>query len=1033
MMYTKITFIFGIFLGCIAPNLCAQDADWKSLGPIAFPDNVSGQINGIGRITQIKFHPTNSEVLYATSASGGLYRSNNLGENWTVLGTDSMPHTQLASVCIDHTNDQILYVGTGDPNYYSSGFGIWKSTNGGISWDQYTTGLANRMAVELIMDPQDHLKLVAATNGGIFKTTDGGISWVEKLANKAFTDMKKHPENDSIYYAVTRSEFYRSADKGETWTEITNGIAVPGGGDGGGMRLAISAANEDVVYASMIKDEGTVFRSDDAGLSFSTVYHNPAQSLVGYNEDGGGQGNYNFGMCADPTDEDILYVVAHVVWKSTNGGVDWTKLTDWWLVVHTDMHGMEFSPYHTDMMFNVNDGGIWLSEDGGSNWQIKSDGLEATEAVHAATSPTQQDIISIGTQDNGELYHKNDGWFTNRGGDWYTAMSFDFTPNGYVYYHDGLERRNPVNGGNQDFGLPAVQSSNNLQMAFTHRNYDLAFAGTTQLFRTTNLSDPNPEWELVHDEGFQVKSIQIHPRNPEIVAVIMLNNRIYKTHNALDAEPVFDAIELGTGSGNSSSLAMDINDDKIMYVALGTKVYRTYDDGVNWENITGTLPSVNVKKMFLDSARNDESVYLATAIGVYYRNKEMSDWKAFNQGLPTIANITDFMLYDDVSVGRKLRVSYYGRGVFETSLFTSNGCEPPADFTLEQDGIATKCSWSGSDSVSIQYRNTRSTNWITTSTSGNEYWLKWLEHCQTYEVRVASFCGSERGLYSIPTRFEVEGKQLPEVWEANDVGSNANEGSHCFNPATQEIFITSTGTDVWGTSDQMYFISQPIAGDLDIIARVTQVGNTSGWAKSGLMMRQSRTAQSQHAMLCMTPSNGVALQWRSTAFGNSENANIEGIGMPYWLKLSRSGNDFKGYMSANGDQWSLVESVTIPMTSEIEIGVFACSHNEVISNLTIMDNVSLFPRIVGLESIDIKPVHVSLFPNPSSGNTTIKCDQPVLNVAISDMNGSLIKSIDGNNSFELSFDLTSMDSGTYLIQCILADGRIVTKKLELMR
>ena len=135
MMYTKITFIFGIFLGCIAPNLCAQDADWKSLGPIAFPDNVSGQINGIGRITQIKFHPTNSEVLYATSASGGLYRSNNLGENWTVLGTDSMPHTQLASVCIDHTNDQILYVGTGDPNYYSSGFGIWKSTNGGISWD----------------------------------------------------------------------------------------------------------------------------------------------------------------------------------------------------------------------------------------------------------------------------------------------------------------------------------------------------------------------------------------------------------------------------------------------------------------------------------------------------------------------------------------------------------------------------------------------------------------------------------------------------------------------------------------------------------------------------------------------------------------------------------------------------------------------------------------------------------------------------------------------------------------------------------
>lgn len=489
-MRLNILLLFG-FLLALSSSIYAQDADWKSLGPVAFPDNVSGQINGIGRITQIIFHPNESEIIFATSASGGLYRSDDLGDNWTVLGTDSMPHTQLASVCVDHSNDQILYIGTGDPNYYSSGFGVWKSIDGGISWNQSTNGMGNRMAVRLIMDPTDYLSIVAATNGGIFKTTDGGATWVEKLANKAFTDMKMHLSNDSILFAVTRSEFYRSADRGETWTEITNGIAVPGGGDGMGMRLATSAANPSVVYVGMIKDEGTIFRSDDSGLSFSTVYHNPTQSLVGYDEDGGGQGNYNFGMCADPSDEDVVYVVAHVVWKSTNGGVDWEKLTDWWLVVHTDMHGMEFSPYYPEMMFNINDGGIWLSEDGGENWNIKSDGLEATEAVHGASSPTQYDIISIGTQDNGELYHKNQGWYTNRGGDWYTAMSFDFTPNGYVYYHNRLERRNPVNGGNQTFGMPTDQSSNDLQMAFTHRNTDLAFAGTTKLYRTEYLSDPN--------------------------------------------------------------------------------------------------------------------------------------------------------------------------------------------------------------------------------------------------------------------------------------------------------------------------------------------------------------------------------------------------------------------------------------------------------------------------------------------------------------------------------------------------------------
>src|SRR6185436_3312034 len=176
-------------------------------------------------------------------------------------------------------------------------------------------------------------------------------------------------------------------------------------------------------------------------------YHNPAQSLVGYDINGNGQGNYNFSMCSDPTNANIVYVVAHVVWKSSDGGVTWTQLTQWYANLHTDMHDIEVNPYNTSQVFNANDGGVWLSTDGGDNWLPKSDGLGATEIYHAGTSPTRKDMISIGTQDNGELYFSNTSWKTNRGGDWGSRATFDHLNNTMVYYHENGKRRNLSGGG----------------------------------------------------------------------------------------------------------------------------------------------------------------------------------------------------------------------------------------------------------------------------------------------------------------------------------------------------------------------------------------------------------------------------------------------------------------------------------------------------------------------------------------------------------------------------------------------------------
>ena len=99
---------------------------WKATGPNLFPIDISGQINGIGRVSQLKFHPSNPNKMYAVSASGGLWISSDTASTWLKTGTDKLPQSACASICIDHTNDNILYLGTGDANYYGTDFGVWK-------------------------------------------------------------------------------------------------------------------------------------------------------------------------------------------------------------------------------------------------------------------------------------------------------------------------------------------------------------------------------------------------------------------------------------------------------------------------------------------------------------------------------------------------------------------------------------------------------------------------------------------------------------------------------------------------------------------------------------------------------------------------------------------------------------------------------------------------------------------------------------------------------------------------------------------
>ena len=705
MNFIKSIFLISALFFITSIINAQPGTNWQLTGPNLFPTNASGQVNGIGRVCQLKFDPIDPLKMYAVSASGGLWISSDSAHTWTKTGTDNLPATPCASVCIDYTNTNILYLGTGDPNYYGGSFGIWKSTDAGATWIQSTTGLGNLLPVEILMDPTNNNTLVTATDNGIYKSTDAGGTWSIVKTGGDFKDMQFQPGSNTILYAVNSSEFWRSTDFGSTWTQITSGVVVPGGGSGNGMRIAVSNADPTIVYVGMITDDGTILKSTDGGITFATIYHDVSRTLVGYDSTdiGGGQGNYNFSMTADPNNANNVFLVAHIVWRSTDGGITWHHLTDWYAQLHTDMHGIRFHPTFTNKLYNVNDGGVWLSADAGDNWIPRSDGIGATEVYHASQSPIKRDMVSIGTQDNGELYFQAAEWKTNRGGDWGSSSAFDYLTNNVVYYgQDGYRR--PVNGSDTYFGLP--DSSFNV-IEFPKKINTLAFSGKNEIWRSTDINNPTPTWTAITAIGQSIMAINSSPADSNMLYFVTANNKIYRSDNALATVPTYTTYTAPASTVFVSSIAAIKSNPNIVYVSCGSKIYRSINKGASWTDVTTNLPAgINIIKIYHDIYSTNEAMYVGTAKGVYYKDISSTLWTNISYNLPTVADIQDLMLYNPGTAASLLRVAYYGRGVWELPI---NISLPPApDFIAN---VTTICPGQNINFTDLSIGGPTSWNW----------------------------------------------------------------------------------------------------------------------------------------------------------------------------------------------------------------------------------------------------------------------------------------------------------------------------------
>jgi len=209
-----------------------------------------------------------------------------------------------------------------------------------------------------------------------------------------------------------------------------------------------------------------------------------------------------------------------------------------------------------------------------------------------------------------------------------------------------------------------------------------------------------------------------------------------------------------------------------------------------------------------------------------------------------------------------------------------------------------------------------------------------------FYYRVVAVSASTEGIWPTPLFAAAPAASaLPSPWVSQDIGSVNGTGAAGYSSGTYTV--VGNGSDIWNNADAFRFTYVAQSGDSTITAHVASIENTDSWAKSGVMIRESTSADSKFVMVCATPGNGVNLQWRDTTAGTCNYTAGPGTSGPYWVRIVRAGNTFTGYASANGSSWSSIGSLTIAMAANVYAGLAVTSHNTGALNTSSFDNVSI--------------------------------------------------------------------------------------------
>lgn len=370
---------------------------------------------------------------------------------------------------------------------------------------------------------------------------------------------------------------------------------------------------------------------------------------------------------------------------------------------------------------------------------------------------------------------------------------------------------------------------------------------------------------------------------------------------------------------------------------------------------------------------------------------------AINGGNPGFSPISGEIDLDGQARVQNSRVDI---GVDESG--SGGGSAPSAPSSLSASAASSSqinLSWSDNSSNESGFRIERKTGSggtyseiITVGSNVTSYNNTGLSASTNYYYRVRAYNGSGNSSYSNESNATTQsgGGALPSPWQTSNIGSVGQTGSAGHSSGT--FTVSGSGADIWGSADGFRYVYQQISGNVTLTARVASIGNTDPWAKAGVMIRNSLSSNSQHALTAITPSNGAAFQRRVTSGGSSTHTGVSGSA-PYWVRIQRSGSSFTSYVSSNGSNWTQIGSETISMSSSVYIGLAVTAHNNSTTCSATFDNVSI---------------------TTGGGGTNITIDGN-----LSDWSGvSAIATASGQSSLSLKV----YDDGTYLYFGISGSG-----------
>jgi photosystem II stability/assembly factor-like uncharacterized protein len=765
----------------LSSSLPLSPVNWTSLGPA--PEVGPGALAVSGRVDGIATDPTNADIIYVATASGGVWKTTNSGVTWNAL-TDDQSTLFMGAIALAPSNPNVIYAGTGDANlgpsklafnrdniYY--GRGVLKSTDAGATWTLLGNSVFDRRTIsKIVVDPTDPNTVyvavgAVATNGlpgntGIWKSTDGGLSWTDTTAaissTAAYSDLVIDPASPQVLYAGVGAPagdpangVYKTTNGGGSWSAVSGldtGATDPRIGR---VTLALAPSDPDTLYAALIASgketepgkfaQSSLYkmmRTTDAGATWTDLPNTPqylGEFLNGDPNKPAFFGDYDTALAVDPSNPLVVYAAGTQgdFVQTNDGGDTWTHLpfpTDAGNgvpggVPGDDEHSIVFDALGRFLVGN--DEGIFRQRNPGfgPNTQPVDDingNLATNQFAGIAIDPNNPDIAYGGAQDNGTMRFDDSSLNTPYKGQTTQSVIWNEV-DGYKditsLSDSGVVRIDPFNTNivyHETFYVP--EDADNADMNFLRSddngltweskvtgidpslpgNFFVPYVtdpavpgrlllGTSQVYETTNRGD---NWKPLGSFVFPdiIDAVGAAASDVNTVYATARGGHVFVTtdHGAnwVERDPIAPNAQL-----RYRGLFVDPRNADIAYVVAsnfddvtgGGQVWRTTNAGLTWTNISGNLPDIPTWSIVVATHGTDPAndvYYVGTDSGVYTSSDQGTTWTHLGLGLPNV-QVQQLDLSANLGI---LAAGTFGRGLWELAIPST----PPTVANLQRFG-----------------------------------------------------------------------------------------------------------------------------------------------------------------------------------------------------------------------------------------------------------------------------------------------------------------------------------------------------------